>query len=137
VRKREWLGSIFLDAPLTHSLFEISMQSMVRMLSGSLRPALIAQKLTTTFFTGKNYIEASIDTGSSCAVSMAAKTMVRTFSSIVANIAWLIEGRDEGELPERVLGAAFASKVDVKAVATRLERRLNLESTTSSPIRSP
>uniref|UniRef100_A0A6V3UJ17 Protein ENHANCED DISEASE RESISTANCE 2 C-terminal domain-containing protein n=1 Tax=Lotharella globosa TaxID=91324 RepID=A0A6V3UJ17_9EUKA len=105
-----------------------AIKKTVQILSGSIRPVLLSKRLKTSFHNGKNYFEVSVDTGSSYAVGMAASTMVKSFAKIVANLSFLVEGRDEQELPERVIAAHSFSKVDVKSVGIRL---LKISSSTS------
>mmetsp|Transcript_25479 Transcript_25479/g.45274 ORF Transcript_25479/g.45274 Transcript_25479/m.45274 type:complete len:339 (+) Transcript_25479:66-1082(+) len=95
--------------------------TMANTMLGGLRPALIGQKLTAHHFTGDNYLEIDVDTGSSSIVSFATRSIVRTFSSIVANIGFVIEGRDEGELPERMLAIHQYGRVDIDKIAMKYD----------------
>jgi len=108
----------------------------VQMLSGSIRPVLLAKKLKTSFHADKNYLEVVVDTGSSYAVGMAASTMVKGFAKITANLAFTVEGRDEHELPERIIAAHCFSKVDVNIVSIQLSGASSFSSTSCSSTES-
>jgi len=89
--------------PIIHEAPSVVKASVVALL-GRLRPVLIGNKLTTHHFIGKNYTEVNVDTGSSSIVNAAAGILIKGFKGIIATTAFLIEGRDEDELPERMLG---------------------------------
>eukprot|EP00467_Chlorarachnion_reptans_P002964 CAMPEP_0114500958 /NCGR_PEP_ID=MMETSP0109-20121206/8242_1 /TAXON_ID=29199 /ORGANISM="Chlorarachnion reptans, Strain CCCM449" /LENGTH=289 /DNA_ID=CAMNT_0001678655 /DNA_START=214 /DNA_END=1080 /DNA_ORIENTATION=+ len=99
-----------IEAP---SILKATVSSML----GGLRPVLICNKLTCHHFTGKNYVEVNVDTGSSRIVSAAAGILVKGFSGIVANTGFLIEGRDKSELPERMLGVHCNTKITLDKIA--------------------
>eukprot|EP00466_Bigelowiella_natans_P011194 jgi/Bigna1/132566/aug1.18_g7274 len=84
---------------------------LLRTVIGTLRPVLIGNKLTCYHYTGKNYMEVDIDTGSSFFVCHLASSMVRAFQGIVVNQGFAIEGRDESELPERMLGVSKSNQI--------------------------
>jgi len=95
----------------------MAIKGLINTLLGGLRPVLIGNKLTCTHYTGKNYIEIDIDTGSSRIVSFAASSMVQAFSGITAFTGFLIEGREEDELPERMLAIHSLTKIAIGDVS--------------------
>eukprot|EP00471_Norrisiella_sphaerica_P014490 CAMPEP_0184503238 /NCGR_PEP_ID=MMETSP0113_2-20130426/51774_1 /TAXON_ID=91329 /ORGANISM="Norrisiella sphaerica, Strain BC52" /LENGTH=301 /DNA_ID=CAMNT_0026892701 /DNA_START=150 /DNA_END=1055 /DNA_ORIENTATION=+ len=96
-------------------------KTSVTALLGRLRPVLIGNKLTCHHFTGKNYIEVDVDTGSSRIVSAAAGILIKGFKSIIANTGFLIEGRHESELPERMLAVHCNTKVTLDKIAIKYD----------------
>lgn len=68
------------------------------------KPALIAQKLTHTWLRGDNYLEIDCDVSSSKLASMLCGSCQRIAKKFVIDLAFLIEGQNADELPERVLG---------------------------------
>mmetsp|Transcript_9567 Transcript_9567/g.13374 ORF Transcript_9567/g.13374 Transcript_9567/m.13374 type:complete len:318 (+) Transcript_9567:180-1133(+) len=103
-----------LDAP-------IRIKMLINSMLGGLRPVLIGQRLKCNHYTGMNYMEIDIDTGSSSVVSFLAGSMVKAFQGIIANLAFLIEGRDESELPERLLGIHCYCKISIEDIAIKCE----------------
>mmetsp|Transcript_9814 Transcript_9814/g.15817 ORF Transcript_9814/g.15817 Transcript_9814/m.15817 type:complete len:289 (+) Transcript_9814:72-938(+) len=93
---------------------------LLRTVIGTLRPVLIGNKLTCYHYTGKNYMEVDIDTGSSFFVCHLASSMVRAFQGIVVNQGFAIEGRDESELPERMLGIQCYSRISIEKIIIQL-----------------
>ena len=67
-------------------------------------PAILPNKLTTTYCWGKNYFEADVDVTSST-VGMTIFRVVRGYiRSLVLDIAFVIEGQSPDELPEHLIG---------------------------------
>jgi hypothetical protein len=81
-----------------------ALRSSISVLGGE-RPVLIAKKLTTSFHRGANYLEVDQDVGSSKVASLLNGTMLKASGGMVVDMAWLVEAREEDELPECVLGA--------------------------------
>jgi len=106
--------------PIIHEAPSVVKASVVALL-GRLRPVLIGNKLTTHHFIGKNYTEVNVDTGSSSIVNAAAGILIKGFKGIIATTAFLIEGRDEDELPERMLGLHCNRRVEVAKVCVEYD----------------
>lgn len=79
-----------------------TVKSSVQSLGGE-RPVIIAKKLKTTYHSGSNYLEISMDVGSSYVASTLNGLIMKTVSTAVLDCAWLLEASTEEELPERVL----------------------------------
>ena len=70
------------------------------------KPAILGRKIATTFHRGANYFEIQVDVGSS-KVAGSIMGLVKSYAtSLVIDLAFLIEAQQEDELPERILGAA-------------------------------
>jgi len=67
------------------------------------KPALIGNKLKCKHFTGPNYIEVDIDVGSSWIASMLNNVIYNNASSLALTMGFMIEGRSQAELPERLI----------------------------------
>ena len=77
------------------------------------RPAVLGNKVVTRYFGGPGYLEVDIHVGSSiiaCQVTSLCRSFVKFFA---ADLAIVIQGENEGELPERVLGCAHIHKLDL------------------------
>lgn len=68
-------------------------------------PALVATKLATSYHWGANYFEIDIDVGSTKAGCAFWGLINKALSGLNVDLAFLIEGRNEAELPEQILGA--------------------------------
>lgn len=78
------------------------------------KPALLGRKLPIRYYSGENYLEMDVDIGGG---SRAAKTLtelsVGYASSLVFEVAFLLEGRTASELPEEVLAMASLVNLDI------------------------
>lgn len=77
------------------------------------KPALLGKKVVCRYFGGDNYVEADLHVGSSiiaCQVTSLCRGYVRQFG---ADLAIIIQGDDETELPERILGCLHIHKIDL------------------------
>lgn len=87
------------------------------------KPVLLGKKLTQRYWSGPGYLEVGIDIGSSIVASRTLG-LVRDYSkNIVVELAVLIQGEEEGELPEKVLGSLRCSRLDW-GLAESLKERL-------------
>lgn len=68
------------------------------------------------YFRGDGYLEVAVDVGSS-SVAKHVYSAVRRFStSVILDIGFVLQGEQEDELPERVLGGVRICRVDVNTV---------------------
>lgn len=70
---------------------------------GGLRPVIIGRRLETHHFTGSNYIEFDLDVASSSVASMLRGLILRSATTLLIDVGWLIEGQEKDELPERLM----------------------------------
>ena len=70
------------------------------------KPALIGNKITTTYHVGEDYTEADIDLGSSMMARGIVNRVVGITESLVVDLGFVLEGHSEEELPE-VMMIAF------------------------------
>ncbi|KAJ6311520.1 hypothetical protein OIU77_013308 [Salix suchowensis] len=81
------------------------------------KACLIGQALKMQCFRGKNYLELDIDVGSSTVARGVASLVLGYLNSLVIEMAFVIQGNNELELPEILLGTCRLSNLDVsKAV---------------------
>eukprot|EP00041_Stephanoeca_diplocostata_P025595 m.673238 g.673238 ORF g.673238 m.673238 type:complete len:973 (-) comp22780_c0_seq1:278-3196(-) len=79
------------------------------------KPALVANKgLTVPFIRNPHYFEVDIDVSSDTTARFITKMCLGMSKSIVVDIAFLIESKDEDELPEAVLGTIRFNRLDLK-----------------------
>lgn len=104
------------------------------------KPVLLGKKLTQRYWSGPGYLEVGIDIGSSIVASRTLG-LVRDYSkNIVVELAVLVQGEEEAELPEKVLGSLRCSRLDW-GLAENLKDRLEAAqamaaSTAVSPVPS-
>jgi len=68
-------------------------------------PAIVGGKLKQLYFQGDGYMEIDVDVGSSAVVGPILKLCKQAAEKLVMDLAFVIEGKREEELPERILGA--------------------------------
>ncbi|KNC84360.1 hypothetical protein SARC_03405 [Sphaeroforma arctica JP610] len=81
---------------------------------GTSKPVLYATKLTHYYRKTDRFFEISCDTTSSKIASSLADLCVGKASTLTFDMAIMIEGRDESELPEQILGVFRMTKPDLK-----------------------
>lgn len=89
---------------------------MVRRAVGQ-TPAIIGRALDTAFYTGDGYCEVDIDVGSSSVAAGVLRIVRGAAKSLIVDLAFLLEGATEEDLPERLLGTVRLLKMDVDAAA--------------------
>eukprot|EP00397_Hematodinium_sp_SG-2012_P052691 GEMP01062461.1.p1 GENE.GEMP01062461.1~~GEMP01062461.1.p1 ORF type:complete len:373 (+),score=69.44 GEMP01062461.1:221-1339(+) len=76
-------------------------------------PVIIGNKIDTEYFDGPDYLEISINVFSSSAAKRMMNVVCGVAKKMVIDVALVIEGRREDELPERVLGAFRVIRSDI------------------------
>ena len=83
------------------------------------KSCLIGQALEVNYFRGKNYLELDIDVGSSTVARGVVNLILGYLNNLVMELAFLIQGNTEEELPEFLLGTCRLNHLDAsKAVST-------------------
>ncbi|XP_074570833.1 protein ENHANCED DISEASE RESISTANCE 2-like [Curcuma longa] len=81
------------------------------------KSCLIGQALNINYFRGSNYIELAVDVGSSTVARGVINLVVGYLNSLVIEMAFLIQGNTQEELPEALLGTCRLNQLDIsKAV---------------------
>lgn len=84
------------------------------------KPAIVGRKLTQRYFVGENYLEVDLDVGSSAIARRVTGMAMGASKSLTVDMAWVIEGLSESELPERVLAGMRCHELDLaRAVPLR------------------
>lgn len=81
---------------------------------------VVGRALTCHYSMGENFIEVDIDVGSSMLATAVTHLALGYITTLTVDLAFLIEGRTETELPERILGAIRFSHID-PAAASQVE----------------
>ncbi|KAK9814451.1 hypothetical protein WJX72_006118 [[Myrmecia] bisecta] len=76
-------------------------------------PVLLGQKLTTTYTREKRWFEVDVDVGSSSAASLVVNHVKGATKHLVIDMAVLLEGQTEAELPEALLGSVRLDHLDM------------------------
>ena len=76
-------------------------------------PVLMGKKLTQYYFRGDNYFEIDVDISSSSVARSVTGLVIGYARTLVIDMALCIEGTNEDELPEVVIGTCSAVNVDV------------------------
>lgn len=74
---------------------------------------LLGQALEVNYYNGKNYLEIQIDVGSSTVARGVASLVLGYLNNLVIEMAFLIQGNTEEELPEFLLGTCRLNHLDV------------------------
>jgi len=78
------------------------------------KPALIGRRLPIRYFRGDSYMELDIDIAGGTKTAKNLTQMSVGFSSaLVFDVAFLLEGKVEDELPEEIIGMASLKNVDL------------------------
>ncbi|WOL16732.1 protein ENHANCED DISEASE RESISTANCE 2 isoform X2 [Canna indica] len=82
------------------------------------KAGLVGQALEINYFRGSNYIELGVDVGSSTVARGVVNLVIGYLNSLVIEMAFLIQGNTQEELPEFLLGTCRLNHLDVsKAVS--------------------
>ena len=76
-------------------------------------PAIIGNKLTTTYYRGKNFFEVNIDVGSSYIASGIWGLVSSYVTSLVIDLGLVIQANEVEDLPEHIFGVIRVAHVDL------------------------
>jgi hypothetical protein len=79
------------------------------------QPSLIAKKLDTTFRRGTGLLEVTINIGSSVIARNVQRLVTSSLKSLILDIGFTIEGHDDSELPERLIGGCRLKHINIEA----------------------
>lgn len=82
-------------------------------------PTLIGNKLKQYYFKGDNYFELDIDVGSSSVARNLTALAIGYSKALIVDMGFCLQGNDENELPEVLMGGASAIHIDM-STATKL-----------------
>lgn len=77
------------------------------------KPAIIGTKLKHRYFDGDGYSEVDVDVGSSAMAVGVLKVVKGYAKMLVLDMAFVLQGDEEDELPERIFGAVRVHRVDL------------------------
>ncbi|KAK9014632.1 hypothetical protein V6N11_005785 [Hibiscus sabdariffa] len=77
------------------------------------KACLLGEALDTRYFRGKNYLEADIDVGSSTVARGVANLVLGYLNNLVVEMAFIIQGNTQEELPESLLGTCRLNHLDL------------------------
>jgi hypothetical protein len=80
------------------------------------KPALLGTKLEHTWHFGEGFAEVDCNVMSSSIASMIVSVIEGAAKNVVIDLAFAIEGREEAELPEALLGAVRLSRMDLRVM---------------------
>lgn len=76
------------------------------------KACLLGRALTCKYFSEDNFLEIDVDVGSSSVARSVCGLVLGYATSVVIDFGMLIEARDEGELPEYLLGASRIQRIN-------------------------
>ena len=91
----------------------------VSMLGGE-RPTLLAQKISSKFYRGENYIEVDVNIASSSMARGLSKMILPVMGKVSIIFAFTLEGRCDDELPEDLIGAISVANVEMDYIIKKL-----------------
>ena len=77
------------------------------------KPALLGQKVDQKYFLAENYCEVDIDVASSKVATMLTGLIVASMQQLTIDLAFTLEGREEDELREEIIGTIRLQKVNL------------------------
>ncbi|KAJ9540440.1 hypothetical protein OSB04_026946 [Centaurea solstitialis] len=77
------------------------------------RPTLIGHMLKINYIRGQNYLEMDVDVGSSAVARGLASKTFSCFTSLIIEIAFVLQANTEEELPEHLFGAFRVNYLDI------------------------
>ncbi|XP_027348093.1 protein ENHANCED DISEASE RESISTANCE 2-like [Abrus precatorius] len=77
------------------------------------KACLVGQALKIHYFRGRNYLELDIDVGSSAIAKAIVNLVLGYLNNLVTEMAFLIEGNTQAELPELLIGTCRLNHMDV------------------------
>ncbi|KAL6005848.1 Protein ENHANCED DISEASE RESISTANCE 2 [Asimina triloba] len=87
---------------------------LVRQSVGS-TPCLLGKALDCSYIRGSNYLEIDVDIGSSTVAKGVLGLVCGAITSLVVDIAFLVQANTQDELPERVIGAIRGSYIQLSS----------------------
>jgi hypothetical protein len=78
-------------------------------------PAIIGRKLSQRYYYGPRYMEVDIDVGSSLTARKIMGSVLSNAKGMTFDMAFVLQGEDERQLPERILGSLRLFKADLSA----------------------
>lgn len=88
----------------------------IRKLVGENCPAILGKGIPVTYFEGNNEVEISVSIAASSAAQRVSRAMLRAGSALDVELALVIEGQAENELPERLLGGFRVAHAELHAL---------------------
>eukprot|EP00968_Pinguiococcus_pyrenoidosus_P012271 scaffold1070_cov245-Pinguiococcus_pyrenoidosus.AAC.25 len=80
------------------------------------KPAIMGKKLTCRYFRGKDYVEVDLDVASE-AIARNIVSLCRGYArQLVVDVGIVLQGENESELPERMLGVVSMHHIDLNFV---------------------
>ena len=76
-------------------------------------PAILGKKLKQHYHRQKHYFELDIDIGSDAIAAGVVRLALGYAKSIVVDIAYVLEGKTQAELPESVMGTIRVKNIDM------------------------
>jgi len=92
----------------------------IRTVTPSNVPALVGNKLTTTFFRGKNYFELDIDITSSFTANTIWSLVCGVTANLVIDLGFVCQGNTPEELPEQLIGTVRLSRISLDPERVRV-----------------
>lgn len=94
---------------------------IVRQSVGS-TPCLLGKAVDCNYIRGPKYLEIDVDIGSSTVANGVLGLVIGVITTLVVDMAFLVQGNTPDELPERLIGAVRISHLELKtAVDPKLD----------------
>ncbi|CAO2819732.1 unnamed protein product [Amaranthus hypochondriacus] len=87
---------------------------IVRQSVGS-TPCLLGKAIDCNYIRGPNYLEVDVDIGSSTVANGVLGLVVGVITTLVVDMAFLVQANSEDELPERLIGAVRVSHIELSS----------------------
>ncbi|CAO2838085.1 unnamed protein product [Amaranthus hypochondriacus] len=78
-------------------------------------PCLLGKAVDCNYIRGPNYLEVDVDIGSSTVANGVLGLVIGVITTLVVDMAFLVQANSEDELPERLIGAVRASHIELSS----------------------
>mmetsp|Transcript_6739 Transcript_6739/g.10364 ORF Transcript_6739/g.10364 Transcript_6739/m.10364 type:complete len:568 (+) Transcript_6739:363-2066(+) len=79
------------------------------------KPLIVGRALKVAYHSKPNYLEVDIDIGSSTVANNVVRFVLGYVRTLVVDMCFLVEGKTDGELPERLLGTSRVAHLDMES----------------------
>ncbi|XP_024040172.1 protein ENHANCED DISEASE RESISTANCE 2-like [Citrus clementina] len=98
---------------------------IVRQSVGS-TPCSLGKAVNCNYIRGSKYLEIDVDIGSSTVANGVLGLVIGVITTLVVDMAFLVQANTTDELPERLIGAVHVSHIELKsAVVPKLEPEIS------------
>ncbi|XP_052297582.1 protein ENHANCED DISEASE RESISTANCE 2 isoform X6 [Citrus sinensis] len=124
-RRQGCAAQVASEKGLFSLIFNLQGSWIVRQSVGS-TPCLLGKAVDCNYIRGPKYLEIDVDIGSSTVANGVLGLVIGVITTLVVDMAFLVQANTTDELPERLIGAVRVSHIELKsAVVPKLEPEIS------------